>query len=54
MSRPDPFKARATLSTKSRTYTFYDLGALARQRIGHVEKLPFSIRVLLELSLIHI
>ncbi|MEY3230005.1 MAG: hypothetical protein RL689_92 [Planctomycetota bacterium] len=48
MSRPDPFKARATLSTKTRTYTYYDLGALSRQRIGHVEKLPFSIRVLLE------
>ncbi|MEI7657323.1 MAG: aconitate hydratase AcnA [Phycisphaerae bacterium] len=48
MSRPDPFKARATLSTKNRTYTYYDLGALSRQRIGHVEKLPFSIRVLLE------
>ena len=54
MSRPDPFKARATLSTKSRTYTYYDLGALSRQRIGHVEKLPFSIRVLLESMLRHL
>ena len=54
MSRPDPFKARATLSTKARTYTYYDLGALARQRIGHVEKLPFSIRVLLESMLRHL
>jgi aconitate hydratase len=48
MSRPDPFKARASLSTKTRTYTYYDLNALAKQRIGHVEKLPYSIRVLLE------
>jgi hypothetical protein len=48
MSRPDPFKARATLSTKNRTYTYYDLNALSKQRIGHVDKLPYSIKVLLE------
>jgi aconitate hydratase len=54
MSRPDPFKARASLSTKTRTYTYYDLNALAKQRIGHVEKLPYSIRVLLESMLRHL
>jgi aconitate hydratase len=48
MPRPDPFKARAALSTKSGTYTYYDLNALAKQNIGHVARLPYSIRVLLE------
>jgi aconitate hydratase len=48
MARPDPFNARATLKTKSGTYTYYSLGALTKQGIGHVERLPFSIRVLLE------
>jgi aconitate hydratase A / 2-methylisocitrate dehydratase len=48
MPRPDPFNARATLKTKSNTYTYYDLAALTRQKIGHVDKLPFSIKVLLE------
>src|SRR5579862_1692899 len=48
MPRPDPFKARATLKTKFGSYTYFDLNALKRAGIGHVEKLPFSIRVLLE------
>ncbi len=48
MPRPDPFKARATLKTKFGSYTYYDLASLKRAGIGHVDKLPFSIRVLLE------
>jgi aconitate hydratase len=51
MSRPDPFNARASLKTKSGTYTYFDLNALARQGIGHVDRLPFSIKVLLEAML---
>ncbi len=51
MPRPDPFNARASLSTKSGTFTYYDLNALKRQNIGHVDKLPFSIKVLLEAML---
>ena len=49
MSRPDPFNARATLTTSSGTaYTYFDLNSLAKHKIGHIEKLPFSIRVLIE------
>src|SRR5262245_61742664 len=47
-TRPDPFKARATLKTRAGEFAYYDLNALARQKIGHVQKLPFSIKVLLE------
>ncbi len=48
-SRPDPFNARSTLSVNSKTYTYFALAALAKQKIGKpVETLPFSIRVLLE------
>jgi aconitate hydratase A / 2-methylisocitrate dehydratase len=51
MARPDPFKARATLKTSKGEYTWFDLGAFKRQGIGHVDRLPFSIRVLLEAML---
>ncbi|MBL9000923.1 MAG: aconitate hydratase AcnA [Phycisphaerae bacterium] len=54
MPRPDPFKARSTLTTSKQTYTYYDLNALARQKIGHIAKLPYSIRVLLESMLRHL
>jgi aconitate hydratase len=51
MPRPDPFHARATLRTSSGSYTYYDLNALKRQGIGHIDRLPFSIKVLLEAAL---
>ena len=44
----NPFNSRKTLSTSSGEYTYFDMGVLKEQGIGHVEKLPFSIRVLLE------
>ena len=47
-TRPDPFGARKTLTTSSGTYTYFDLGALKAKGIGHVDKLPYSIKVLLE------
>jgi aconitate hydratase len=50
-ARPDPFNARATLKTSSGTYAYYDLNALKRQGIGHIDRLPFSIKVLLEAAL---
>jgi aconitate hydratase len=50
-SRPDPFNARATLRTSAGEYIWYDLGALQRQGIGRVERLPYSIKVLLEAML---
>jgi aconitate hydratase len=45
------FNSRKTLTTKFGTYTYFDLGALKAQRIGHVDSLPYSIRVLLEAML---
>ncbi len=47
-TRPDPFKARATLNVGGTSYAYYRLGALKEQGVGHVERLPYSIRVLLE------
>ncbi len=47
-ARPDPFKARQTLKTAHGSYTFFSLDALTKAGIGHVSKLPYSIRVLLE------
>ncbi len=44
----NPFQARRTLKTAHGSYTYYDLGALAEQKIGDIASLPFSIRVLLE------
>src|SRR5688572_4271132 len=49
--RTDPFNSRATLKTKHGTYTYYDLNALKKQGIGRVDRLPFSIKVLLEAML---
>ncbi len=44
----NPFNSRKTLRTSSGEYTYFDLGALREQGIGHIDKLPYSIRVLLE------
>ncbi len=43
-----PFNSRSTLKTAHGTYTYFSLGALKSARIGHVDKLPYSIKVLLE------
>jgi aconitate hydratase len=48
MARPDPFSAKSRLTTKHGTYTYYSLGALKKKNIGHVDRLPYSIKVLLE------
>lgn len=47
----NPFNARKSLSTKFGTYTYYSLQALIDQKVGHVNKLPYSIKVLLEAML---
>jgi len=47
----NPFNSRRTLKTRHGSYTYFDLGALRQQKIGHVDKLPYSIRVLLEAML---
>ncbi len=47
--RPDIFGARATLATAHGSHTIYRLDALAKAGLaGGFERLPFSIRVLLE------
>ncbi|MBX3390327.1 MAG: aconitate hydratase AcnA [Phycisphaeraceae bacterium] len=48
MAFQDPFKSKASLKTKHGTYSYYNLNALKQAGIGHVDKLPYSIRVLLE------
>ena len=44
----DPFNASGTLDTKLGTVRIYRLDALRRAGIGHIDTLPFSIKVLLE------
>jgi len=46
-----PFNSRTTLSTKFGTYTYFSLQALKDAGIGHVDRLPFSVKVLLECML---
>ncbi len=47
----NPFNARRSLKTSKGSYTYFDLNALKEQKIGHVDRLPYSIRVLLEAML---
>ncbi len=44
----DPFNARDTLQTSHGNYTFYRLDALEKAGLTQLEKLPFSIRIMLE------
>src|SRR5688572_6177162 len=44
----NPFGAEAKLSSKLGDLTYYRLNRLTELGIGHVDKLPFSIKVLLE------
>ena len=47
----NPFNSRKTLTTKHGSYTYFALDALKQQKIGHLDKLPYSIKVLLEAML---
>ena len=47
----DPFGARATLQTPSGEVIYYRLAALKEQGVVDVDRLPFSIRILLENAL---
>jgi aconitate hydratase len=51
MARPDPFNARSTLKTARAEYAYYSLDALRKQGVGRIDRLPFSIRVLIEAML---
>src|SRR2546429_9915263 len=49
----NPFGARATLRLGGETATVYRLPELVRQGLADLDRLPFSIRVLLENALRH-
>ncbi len=42
------FGARSTLAVGDKSYEIFRLDALSKAGVGHVDKLPFSLRVLLE------
>jgi aconitate hydratase len=48
---PDPFGARRSLELDEGTTSYYDLGTLEERGLVELERLPFSIRVLLENAL---
>jgi aconitate hydratase A / 2-methylisocitrate dehydratase len=48
MSHPDSFNARSTLTVGDRRYTIFRLAALRSVSGGNAERLPFSLRILLE------
>ncbi|MCL4864314.1 MAG: aconitate hydratase AcnA [Gemmatimonadales bacterium] len=48
-----PFQAKATLPTPGGPATYYRLGALEEQGLTRLDRLPFSIRILLENALRH-
>ncbi|MCS6836090.1 MAG: aconitate hydratase AcnA [Anaerolineae bacterium] len=50
----NPFGARDTFDTGHGRAVIYRLGALQERGIGHVERLPFSMKVLLENALRHL
>src|SRR5258708_1326362 len=51
MASANPFGAQTRLKTKSGEFTIYSLKKLADAKVGPIETLPFSIRVLLEACL---
>jgi aconitate hydratase len=48
MAKTLPFDAKTTLESAAGTFCVAHLGALEKAGIGHLKKLPYSIRVLLE------
>ncbi|MBS2032091.1 MAG: aconitate hydratase AcnA [Deltaproteobacteria bacterium] len=51
MAPRNPFGSHATLDTQGGKIALYRLDALSKQGIGHVDRLPVSIKVLLEACL---
>ena len=45
---PDSFASRSTLTAGGGTYTYFSLDALRQKGIGHIDRLPFSLKILLE------
>jgi len=48
MTNPDIFQAIKTLKIGKKSFTYWDIGELEKRGLGHVARLPYSIRVLLE------
>src|SRR5215469_2649117 len=48
MASTDSFKSKASLNVGGTSIAYNRLGALADAHVGHVDKLPFSLKVLLE------
>src|SRR5262245_41353172 len=53
MPTVDPFKARASLKTAAGTVSYFRLKALEEAGLCKLDKLPYSIRILLEAVLRH-
>lgn len=43
-----PFNSRSTLRTSAGEFVWYDLGALERAGLARIERMPYSVRILLE------
>ena len=54
MTAADPFRTRATLEVAGRRALYHSLDALDQTGVGHLDRLPFSIRILLENALRHL
>ena len=50
---PNSFKTRRTLTVGARSYEYFSLAVAAKAGIGDIERLPFSLKVLLENLLRH-
>ncbi len=47
----DPFNARSTLDVNGTTYTYFNVRALQDKGLGNIDRMPYSVRVLLEAQL---
>ncbi|WP_058307719.1 aconitate hydratase AcnA [Gracilibacillus massiliensis] len=48
MTNQNPFQAKKQFDLNGKTYNYYQLKALEEAGIGNIDRLPFSVRVLLE------
>ncbi len=45
---PDSFGSRTTLSVGGKSHTYFSLEPLREKGVGHIDRLPFSLKILLE------
>jgi aconitate hydratase len=48
MTNPNSFGSRATLNVEDRAYTIYRLDSVSKSSNGNSDRLPFSLKILLE------